>query len=124
MICFKLKYLGYSGHASIFFNRKKYQHKFLMMTLIRISRDLSYFAVEIYLSPIETHCSNIDYFPTIENGGETEESTRLHLARGVIALFILSFFSVVCAFFTGLSGKFLSHISKYKLLYSKFVRMV
>ncbi|KAG5672536.1 hypothetical protein PVAND_002658 [Polypedilum vanderplanki] len=61
-------------------------------------------AVEIYLSPIETHCSNIDYFPSIENGGETEESTRLHLARGVIALFILSFFSVVCAFFTGLSG--------------------
>ena len=61
--------------------------------------------VELYLSPIETHCSNIDYFPTIENGSETEESTRLHLARGVIALFILSFFSVVCAFFTGLSGK-------------------
>jgi hypothetical protein len=64
----------------------------------------SHITVEIYLSPIETHCSNIDYFPTIENGGETEESTRLHLARGVIALFILSFFSVICAFFTGLSG--------------------
>jgi hypothetical protein len=64
------------------------------------------FPVEIYLSPIETHCSNIDYFPTIDNnGGDTEESTRLHLARGVIALFILSFFSVVCAFFTGLSGE-------------------
>ncbi|CRK94799.1 CLUMA_CG008293, isoform A [Clunio marinus] len=61
-------------------------------------------AVELYLSPIETHCSNIDYFPTIENGGETEESTRLHLARSVIALFVLSFFAVVCAFFTGLSG--------------------
>lgn len=62
-------------------------------------------AVELYLSPIETHCSNIDYFPTIENGSETEESTRLHLARGVIALFVLSFFSVICAFFTGLTGK-------------------
>lgn len=61
--------------------------------------------VELYLSPIETHCSNIDYFPTIENGNETEESTRLHLARGVIALFALSFFAVICAFFTGLSGK-------------------
>jgi PMP-22/EMP/MP20/Claudin tight junction len=62
-------------------------------------------SVELYLSPIETHCSNIDYFPSIENGSETEESTRLHLARGVIALFILSFFSVICAFFTGLSGE-------------------
>ncbi|CAG9809222.1 unnamed protein product [Chironomus riparius] len=61
-------------------------------------------AVEIYLSPIETHCSNIDYFPSIDNAGDTEESTRLHLARGVIALFILSFLAVVCAFFTGLSG--------------------
>lgn len=59
------------------------------------------------MSPIETHCSNIDYFPTIENGSETEESTRLHLARGVIALFVLSFFAVICAFFTGLSGKVL-----------------
>ncbi|XP_070491170.1 transmembrane protein 235 [Chironomus tepperi] len=61
-------------------------------------------AVEIYLSPIETHCSNIDYFPSIDNAGDTEETTRLHLARGVIALFILSFLAVVCAFFTGLSG--------------------
>lgn len=71
-------------------------------------------AVELYLSPIETHCSNIDYFPSIENGSETEESTRLHLARGVIALFILSFFSVICAFFTGLSGE--SHSQHLKLL--------
>ena len=63
-----------------------------------------FFTVEIYLSPIETHCSNIDYFPSIDNAGDTEEATRLHLARGVIALFILSFLAVVCAFFTGLSG--------------------
>lgn len=61
-------------------------------------------AVEIYLSPIETHCSNIDYFPTIEAGSDSEETTRLHLARGVIVLFVLSFLSVIFAFFTGLSG--------------------
>jgi hypothetical protein len=91
--------LGYSGHAvASIFDR----HTSLSQALHAINLSLS---VEIYLSPIETHCSNIDYFPTIENGGETEESTRLHLARGVIALFILSFFSVVCAFFTGLSGE-------------------
>lgn len=63
--------------------------------------------VDIYLSPIETHCSNIDYFPTIENSSDNEETTRLHLARGVIVLFVLSFLSVVFAFFTGLSGKFI-----------------
>lgn len=65
----------------------------------------SNFPVELYLSPIETHCSNIDYWPTIEHGNESEESTRINLARGVIALFALSFFAVICAFFTGLSGK-------------------
>lgn len=79
-----------------------------------------HFTVEIYLSPIETHCSNIDYFPSIDNAGDTEESTRLHLARGVIALFILSFLAVVCAFFTGLSGMnlmaFLLVLLKYALL--------
>lgn len=64
-----------------------------------------FIAVEIYLSPIETHCSNIDYFPTIEAGSDSEETTRLHLARGVIVLFVLSFLSVIFAFFTGLSGE-------------------
>lgn len=30
--------------------------------------------------------------------------TRLHLARTCVALFVLSFLSVFCAFWTGLSG--------------------
>uniref|UniRef100_U5EXK2 Putative conserved plasma membrane protein n=1 Tax=Corethrella appendiculata TaxID=1370023 RepID=U5EXK2_9DIPT len=65
-------------------------------------------AVPIYLSPVETHCSNIDYFP---NNNEEKTSplsddsiARLHLARSVIALFILSFIAIFCAFWTGLSG--------------------
>lgn len=48
--------------------------------------------VEIYLSPVETHCSNIDYFPTTIEGANVSDDdamTRLHLARSVIALFIL-----------------------------------
>lgn len=64
-------------------------------------------AVEIYLSPIETHCSNIDYFPgDLGSGGldDADAITRMHLARSVIALFILSLLAVICAFFTGLSG--------------------
>lgn len=49
------------------------------------------FTVEIYLSPVETHCSNIDYFPAnIEDKVSGDDAmTRLHLARSVIALFIL-----------------------------------
>ncbi|CAO1419021.1 unnamed protein product [Diamesa serratosioi] len=64
-------------------------------------------AVEIYLSPIETHCSNIDYFPgDLGSGGldDADAITRMHLARSVIALFVLSLLAVICAFFTGLSG--------------------
>jgi hypothetical protein len=63
-------------------------------------------SVEIYLSPIETHCSNIDYFPNnvSSDGDDTDSTTRLHLARSVIALFILSFLAVFSAFWTGLSG--------------------
>uniref|UniRef100_A0A182TC95 Uncharacterized protein n=1 Tax=Anopheles maculatus TaxID=74869 RepID=A0A182TC95_9DIPT len=64
---------------------------------------------QIYLSPVETHCSNIDYFPANEEHKESDSftddiMTRLHLARSVIAAFILSFVVIFCAFWTGLSG--------------------
>lgn len=47
--------------------------------------------VPTYLSPIETHCSNIDYFPQMdEEKSYSEDSTsRLHLARSCVAMFIL-----------------------------------
>lgn len=61
---------------------------------------------DIYLSPVETHCSNIDYFPSnVASKSENDDSqTRLHLSRSCIALFILSFIAVFCAFWTGLTG--------------------
>ncbi|TDG40363.1 hypothetical protein AWZ03_013216 [Drosophila navojoa] len=63
-------------------------------------------AVPTYLSPIETHCSNIDYFPQVEDDKISNEdaTSRLHLARSCIALFIISFVTIFCAFWTGLSG--------------------
>ncbi|KAL5278207.1 hypothetical protein ACFFRR_003079 [Megaselia abdita] len=63
-------------------------------------------AVQIYLSPVETHCSNIDYFPNNDEDKipNDDATTRLHLARSCIALFILSFVAIFCAFWTGLSG--------------------
>lgn len=65
-------------------------------------------SVQIYLSPVETHCSNIDYFPDYHDElyrSQNEDTTsHLHLARSCVALFILSFVIVFCAFWTGLSG--------------------
>ncbi|KAG4068711.1 hypothetical protein HA402_002402 [Bradysia odoriphaga] len=65
-------------------------------------------SVDIYLSPVETHCSNIDYFPNNNDDkpptSNDDSTARLHLARSCIALFILSFLAVFCAFWTGLSG--------------------
>lgn len=52
----------------------------------------SIIAVEIYLSPVETHCSNVDYFPDMDDEKlqpNDDAITRLHLARSCVALFIL-----------------------------------
>lgn len=64
--------------------------------------------VETYLSPVETHCMNIDYFiPDTENLTKdfSEESmTRLHMGRSAIALFIVAFFVMFVSFWTGVAG--------------------
>nr|XP_036216113.1 uncharacterized protein LOC106624136 isoform X3 [Bactrocera oleae] len=62
--------------------------------------------VPTYLSPIETHCSNLDYFPQIddEKTSNDDANSRLHLARSCIALFVIGFVTIFCAFWTGLSG--------------------
>ncbi|XP_059477565.1 uncharacterized protein LOC132197951 isoform X1 [Neocloeon triangulifer] len=64
--------------------------------------------VETYLSPVETHCMNVDYFiPDTDNVTKNyseEAMTRLHMGRAVIALFIVSFFVVFVAFWTGVAG--------------------
>ncbi|CAG5032973.1 unnamed protein product [Parnassius apollo] len=64
--------------------------------------------VEIYLSPVETHCSNVDYFIPDENN-ETKEFSddamnRLHMARSTVALFIVAFLVLFIAFWTGVVG--------------------
>lgn len=63
---------------------------------------------KIYLSPVETYCNNINYYVT-EDSGSTKDFTddawtRLHMARSVIALFILTFITVSICFFTGIAG--------------------
>ncbi|KYN04045.1 hypothetical protein ALC62_04809 [Cyphomyrmex costatus] len=64
--------------------------------------------VETYLSPVETHCMNIDYFiPDEENqtrGFSDDAMTRLHMGRSVIALFMVAFLAIFSAFWTGVVG--------------------
>ncbi|XP_069691348.1 uncharacterized protein [Periplaneta americana] len=64
--------------------------------------------VETYLSPVETHCNNIDYYlPDVDNVTKQftdDEMARLHMGRSMIALFIVAFFAVFVAFWTGVAG--------------------
>jgi len=62
----------------------------------------------IYLSPVETYCMDIDYYvPDSENltsSFSQDEMGRLHMARAMVALFILSFLFLFLAFWTGVAG--------------------
>ncbi|XP_042214558.1 LOW QUALITY PROTEIN: uncharacterized protein LOC121861078 [Homarus americanus] len=64
--------------------------------------------VDLYLSPVETYCENIDYHIFNEDSDTSQftedEMVRLHMARSMIALFIVSFFFVFVAFWTGVAG--------------------
>lgn len=64
--------------------------------------------VQIYLSPVETHCSNIDYYiPDVDNLTKEfsdDAMARLHMGRSTIALFIVAFLMVFIAFWTGVAG--------------------
>ncbi|XP_037093902.1 voltage-dependent calcium channel gamma-5 subunit-like isoform X1 [Pollicipes pollicipes] len=64
--------------------------------------------VDLYLSPVETYCENINYYiPDEENLTKTfseELMARLHMARSMIALFIVAFFFIFVAFWTGVVG--------------------
>nr|CAI5849274.1 unnamed protein product [Callosobruchus analis] len=64
--------------------------------------------VKTYLSPLETHCNNINYYIPDENNDTkdfTDDAwTRLHMGRSMIALFIISFISIFAAFCTGVTG--------------------
>jgi len=77
--------------------------------LFRICFPKSKPAIEdLYLSPVETYCKNIDYHIFDEDDDTAsfneDEMTRLHMARSMIALFIVSFFFVFVAFWTGVAG--------------------
>ncbi|XP_046989602.1 uncharacterized protein LOC124595066 isoform X2 [Schistocerca americana] len=64
--------------------------------------------IATYLSPVETHCHNIDYY--IHAGEDTTKTfsedamARIHMGRAMIALFIVAFIAIFVAFWTGVAG--------------------
>jgi len=62
----------------------------------------------LYLSPVETYCLDQEYYiPDPENLASNlnqDEMNRLHMARSMIALFILAFVFLFLAFWTGVAG--------------------
>lgn len=64
--------------------------------------------VTLYMSPVETWCRNIDYFIPDEEGKtksfKAEVMTKIHMARAMIALFIVAFFFMFVSFTTGVVG--------------------
>jgi len=63
--------------------------------------------VELYMSPVETYCRNLDYY--IPENDRTKnltgkEMVRIHMARAMIAMFIVGFFFVFVSFTAGVRG--------------------
>ncbi|XP_014209448.1 uncharacterized protein LOC106640078 isoform X2 [Copidosoma floridanum] len=65
--------------------------------------------LQTYLSMVETHCHNINYFLSSDDDDQmkafTEDATtRLNLGRGVLILFICAFASIFVSLWTGFIG--------------------
>lgn len=63
---------------------------------------------DIYLSPVETYCRNVNYYiPDESNIVKTfseDKEAVVHMMRSMIALFIISFFFLFVGFWTGVAG--------------------
>lgn len=64
--------------------------------------------IELYMSPVETWCHNLNYYIPDEEGATKdfshENMTRIHMGRSMIALFIVAFFFMFVSFTTGVVG--------------------
>merc|ERR1712165_223609 len=64
--------------------------------------------VEVYMSPVEMWCRNVDYYiPDVNDVTKTfnkEQMTRIHMMRAMIALFIVGFFFMFVSFTAGIRG--------------------
>merc|ERR1712227_6650 len=64
--------------------------------------------VELYISPVETWCRNVDYYIPDENdvtkSFNQEQMTRIHMMRAMIALFLVGFLFMFVSFTAGIIG--------------------
>lgn len=64
--------------------------------------------LDLYMSPVETWCRNLDYYIPDEEGTtnnlDAEQMTRIHMNRAMVALFIVGFFFIVVSFIAGVRG--------------------
>lgn len=64
--------------------------------------------IELYMSPVETWCRNLDYYIPDENDVtktlDAEQMTRIHMNRAMVALFIVGFFFMCVSFTAGVRG--------------------
>lgn len=64
-------------------------------------------SLETYTSPTQSQCVNIDYYipdDEVSDSFSDQRWERLHMARSVIALYVLAFIFIFLSFFTGIAG--------------------
>jgi len=64
--------------------------------------------LNLYMSPVETWCRNLDYYipdeKDITKSLDAEQMTRIHMNRAMVALFIVGFFFMFVSFTAGVRG--------------------
>merc|ERR1712106_39307 len=63
--------------------------------------------VELYMSPVETWCRNLDYYIPENDATKDlsgEEMQRIHMSRAMVALFIVGFFFMLVSFTAEIRG--------------------
>lgn len=64
--------------------------------------------VDLYMSPVETWCRNLNYYIPDDNdltkNLSQEEMSRIHMIRALVSLFIVGFFFMFISFMVGIRG--------------------
>ncbi|XP_055346875.1 uncharacterized protein LOC129594241 [Paramacrobiotus metropolitanus] len=62
------------------------------------------YGVDVYRSPTDTSCVNVDYPKDLDSGMDAWNRARVHLMRTILALFIAGFAMELLSFFVGVFG--------------------
>lgn len=62
------------------------------------------YGANVYLSPTDTSCINIDYPKEIDSNSDANQRARVHLMRAILALFVAGFAVELLSFLVGVFG--------------------